>query len=424
MDRTISRRSFCLASLGVMLSPYLSTMARSAASGPGEWNLPGPTPHLIAHCVPWFSVRESATDSTLTWRHWKGDYGPAKHDPNNRRPDGLRDIASVYYPLIGPYSQWSPNVIRYHLETAKAAGIQGFFLDWNGQGDFTDLRVPQFLDEAQRLGMKIGICYEEKITFDWRQPKTRAEALQLIKSDLQYIQSRYMGHPAYLRRNGLPFLFQFNGWGQGALGPKYLTPEEYVQVLGTLPHPIVLGRQGLDPAYSTSAQSRYLWFTFNPHELLSFGPDARKMIDAGQLQFFMHMMSPGFNDTGVWGWGGGPRVVDRKGLSTLRSTFDHAFDNGPELIQIVTWNDFNEGTVIEPTRENGFQYLDAIATWWAERKGAKADLNAIRKPFLDYAHHCSPQQKAELPSDYEPYLDKRSLAVQEPHYLDQLATRQ
>lgn len=423
MDRAISRRAFCLGSLALMASPWLISKSGIAEAGDAAWNLPGPTPHPIAHCVPWFSVRESATDSTLTWRHWKGDYGPAKHDPNNRLPNGLRDIASIYYPLIGPYSLWNPAVIRYQLETAKAAGIQGFFLDWDGQGDFTDLRVPQYLDEAQRLDMKIAICYEEKITFDWRQPDTRAEDLADVESDLKYIQQRYMGHPAYMRRNGVPFLYQFNGWGQGKTGPKYLTPQEYVQVLATLPEPVVFGRQGLDPAYSTSAQCGYLWFSFDPKEIMRFGSDARAMIDKGQMEFFMNFIAPGFNDTGVWGWGGGPRIFERDGLSFLHSTFQHSFDGGPEILQLVTWNDFNEGTCLEPTLQNGFTYMDAFATWWAARHGRKADLDAIRKPFLDYVEQCGGEAKAELPPGYEACLAKRSLAVADPNYVEDLAAK-
>lgn len=373
--------------------------------------------------MPWFSARRSAPDPKLIWRHWKGNYGPAKHDPNNRVPSGLRDIASIYYPLIGPYSSGDPAVIRYHLATAKAAGIHAFFLVWDGQGDITDTCILPYLDEAQRLEMKIGVFYEEKNTFDWREPATRAEAVQMIASDLKYIQQRYMGHPAYLRRNDTPFLCQFNGSGEGPIGPKYLTPEEYVQVLQNLSEPILVGRQGLNPAYSTSAACRYLWIGFKPQQILRFGADARKMVDAGQAKFFMHMTCPGFDDTGVWGWGPGPRVFPRKGLSLLKSTFEHAFDGNPELIQIVTWNDFNEGTVVEPTIQNGFQYLDAIATWWSARNGQAADLDSIRRPFLDYVKQCSPEQLAELPAGYQAGLTKRPLTVDEPNYLESLVVK-
>ena len=154
---------------------------------------------------------------------------------------------------------------------------------------------------------------------------------------------------------------------------------------------------------------------------MHFGEQARQMVNERKLDFFAGMVSPGFDDTGVW-VGDGPRVTSREGLSLLRHTFDLSFTGAPELIQIVTWNDFNEGTVIEPTLEMGFQYLDAIATWWAEKQNRHADLAAIRKPFLDYVQNCSAEERAELPPEpYDPYLKSTALTVKVPNYLDHLA---
>jgi hypothetical protein len=135
------------------------------------------------------------------------------------------------------------------------------------------------------------------------------------------------------------------------------------------------------------------------------------------------MICPGFNDTGVWGWGGGPRVIDRKGLSFLKATFDQAFSHDPEVIQLITWNDFNEGTVMEPTREFGFDYLDALATWRAERHGRKADLAAIRKPYREYVRACAPWQRAELGPEGDS-LASHHLTVEVPDYLSVLAAQQ
>jgi hypothetical protein len=134
------------------------------------------------------------------------------------------------------------------------------------------------------------------------------------------------------------------------------------------------------------------------------------------------MICPQFDDQGVWGWGGGPRITPPEGLSLLKSTFDHSLLDGPELIQVVTWNDFNEGTFMEPSRENGFQYLDALATWWSSLSGSKPDLQAIRTPFLDYVSSCSPAEFSELPAaPYESYMAALSLEVSVPSYLNVLA---
>ena len=37
-----------------------------------------------------------------------------------------------------------------------------------------------------------------------------------------------------------------------------------------------------------------------------------------------------------------------------------AIDNHPDIIQIITWNDFGEGTTIEPAYEYEYTYLESI----------------------------------------------------------------
>src|ERR1041385_7304504 len=40
------------------------------------------------------------------------------------------------------------------------------------------------------------------------------------------------------------------------------------------------------------------------------------------------------------------------GGDTLRETLSRAMTNASSIVQIVTWNDFGEGTVVEPTQES------------------------------------------------------------------------
>jgi hypothetical protein len=41
----------------------------------------------------------------------------------------------------------------------------------------------------------------------------------------------------------------------------------------------------------------------------------------------------------------------------LHETLSRAWTNNSALVQIITWNDFGEGTTIEPTKEYGFRDL-------------------------------------------------------------------
>jgi hypothetical protein len=406
--------------------------------GERVWNLEGRQPHLVAHYMPWFEVTKDRTKkpvnkkpiatrlpsswyddereedvSSKSWRHWKWENGGPVRDPDQRWSNDQRKIASVGYPLIGPYNSRSRDVIRYHLRTAKAAGIQAFLVDWYGPGTFEDDRINLLLDEAEKAGMKVAICYEEKINFKgFRDVETRDEAVANVVSDLTYILERYTSHPAYLKRNRIPFIYQFNGWGKGPAGPNLLTPPEWRDVFAELPSPVVYGRQNLDEEYYPPIQGGYVWWNPDAAWLESVARRAGELKRNGRLSFFMSMICPGFDDTGVWGWGSGPRRVERVGLETLRQTFELSALGEPELVQIVTWNDFGEGTMVEPSREIGFWYLDALETWWGERTGRPVNLADNREPFLDYAARCSEDEKAELPEPpFDSYLAQQPVST-------------
>jgi hypothetical protein len=395
-------------------APAAATSPAPRRAPVGQWNLPGKPPYLAAHYLPWFSA-DSPDAASEPWDHWKwsGPGGGPSHDPRTRRPDGRRDIAAVDYPLIGAYDSSSAAVVRYHLGTMSAAGVQAVIVLWYGPGSDSDRRLPTLLDEADRLGLRVALCYEEKVNFPpYRQPETRDAVVETAVADLNDALSRYAGHPAYLKRNGKPFVCQFNGYGATRVGPKYLTPLECGEILGRLTVPVEYGRSGLDETYHPPVPSAYDWWPPAGGAFDAFARRAAALRDAGRLDFFATMLCPGFDDTGVWGWGDGPRRSDARGIATLRRTFDHALDGGPELVQVVTWNDFNEGTEAEPTRERGFELLDAIETWWGERTGRPVDLADNRRPFLDYVRACSAAQRQELPAPpFDAYLKPSTRAA-------------
>lgn len=389
------------------------------------WNLPGKPPHLVAHYMPWFAVQKSATEAARTWSHWKWTGGGVAHDPEKKGDNGRREIASAYYPLIGPYNSWSRAVVRYHLKTAQAAGIQAFLCIWYGPATDTDRQIPLLLEEAAPLGMRIAICYEEKINFpEYRSPESRDDLIKNVAGDLTYIQQKYGKHPAYLKRNGAPFIYQFNGWGSGDIGPQYLTPAEWKKIFARLKSPVVYARQNLDEAYYPTLHGAYQWWTPDATALTRFSTRAAQMVGEGKLKFFMTMACPGFDDSGVWGWGQGPRIFPRAGLSVFKDTFDRAWQGNPEIIQLVTWNDFNEGTVIEPTREFGYRYIDALETWWEQKTHRPVDLHDNRLPFYEYLRTCSLAELAEAPAKpFDEYIKHWPLTIDVPDVLNQAAPK-
>jgi hypothetical protein len=365
-------------------------------NGDTHWNLPGKEPHLIAHYLPWFET--DLNDPQDPWKHWKWQHPKADHDPTRTLANGLRDIASVNYPLIGPYSSDAPNVIAYHLKTMQAAGIDAVAFLWYGPNNPIDKRVKLVLDEAEKLGMRVAICYEEKINWPpYRFPQQRSQIVQQTINDLNYLLEHYTQHPAYLRRDNVPFIFQFNYSGADELGPRNILPGEFETILSALDKPLIYGRQNLHEAYHPNVPSTFVWFDMGNWPS-TFGQRAEALRQQGKLLFYMTMICPGFNDSGVWGWSSEPRISEAYGqMTTLKKTCKIATEQHPELVQIVTWNDFNEGTVVEPTVENGYKILDEIELWWNNMTGRSVNLLDNRDAYRQYLKTCSPAQRSLLP---------------------------
>ena len=64
-------------------------------------------------------------------------------------------------------------------------------------------------------------------------------------------------------------------------------------------------------------------------------------------------MWPGFDDSGVAGWGGANpacvRVLDNLGGAFFDATAAEALARDLDWVQVVTWNDWPEFTAVEPT---------------------------------------------------------------------------
>jgi hypothetical protein len=71
---------------------------------------------------------------------------------------------------------------------------------------------------------------------------------------------------------------------------------------------------------------------------------------------------PGFKDfyqEGGWGTGMGWEI-DHKNGETMQATLQKAETASVDFLQLITWNDFGEGTMIEPTLEFEYTMLEHV----------------------------------------------------------------
>jgi len=114
---------------------------------------------LMVHYMPWYVAKPYS--ASWGW-HWT---------MNHFNPEvitgGKRQIASWYYPLIGPYDSLDPAVLEYHVLLMKLSGIDGVAVDWYGSDNFNDYainnqRTLALLNYTRKAGLKFSLCYEDQ----------------------------------------------------------------------------------------------------------------------------------------------------------------------------------------------------------------------------------------------------------------------
>lgn len=342
-----------------------------------------PPPIVMAHYMPWFRA-EPMPDGSTRWEHWPWFGKGPKHDPDDVAPDGRRDLASVFYPMIGPYHGADPDVIEYHVRTARAAGIQGFIADWYGPGTYTDDVFGRLAEAADSNDFRVAVCLEEKTFFpNYSKAATREEAQAEMSRQIEHVLQTHARRPSYFRFDGRPVFFLFNNHQDGALGRHVFSPEEIAAVLDRLPEKILLVRGHTEPDYWGTARGAYAWIGDAAYrrQFYETAAEARK---EGRLDFVAGVANPGFNDTGVWGWGHGPRVTPRRGIREYEEQWLDAEGESLDLIQVATWNDFNEGSTIEPAVEYGFDFVNLTEQFVGRITGRPVDLSDNDQPLKDF----------------------------------------
>lgn len=322
--------------------------------------------------TPWKS------DGWGAWGH-AGENGK-RHEPDRVGADGRRDVASVFYPAVGPYDMSDPELVEYHCQLLKMAGVDGisFNLSFYQRDPWRQWSMRLYVDTMRQYGLQGILRFENKF-YDhvYRDPK---QALDAAYADmdawlkmLEPVQYRVGGRPVFM-------LFTF------ALSPDELRTWKERSAADRRP---VVVTYGADPKYAGVVDGRFGWAGDAPVRSSDHPPyrqyadpaavraneahdlkRADELFRSGQITFYVAGVSPGFDDIGCWGWGQGPRKVDRDGGHTYRYRWEQVLRTNLPVVMVPTWNDWAEGTVIEPTVEFGTDYLEMTRQYTARFKRA------------------------------------------------------
>lgn len=318
---------------------------------------------VMVYYMPWYAAKPHSAE--WGW-HWTMNH----FDPEKVNASGEREIASWYYPLIGPYDSSDPAVLEYHVLLMKLAGIDGVIVDWYGSTDYfdyaaVDRNTARIFDYTRKAGLKFAVCYEDQTVQRLIDGKriSAAEAIHHAQQEMLYLQSNFFCDPSYFRIKGKPLFENF--------GPQYFTSttnwDEIFSVLEASNRPSFFTEDNRLASGAGAFDWPPMWLSQQPGTGGVLSDAALKSYLAefegksAAWPAFISSAFPRFHDVyeraGVrnyWGYLG-----DRNG-ETLRESLNRALANNSALVQIVTWNDFGEGTTIEPTKEYGFRDLNVI----------------------------------------------------------------
>lgn len=306
---------------------------------------------VLAHYMPWFEAKPISAQ--WGW-HWTMN----AFDPE-KVIDGKRAIASHYQPLIGPYDSGDAVVLEYQLLTMKLAGIDGVIVDWYGLTDFRDYatlhrNTTRTLETAERLKMKFVICYEDQTIPALVEAKRigAADRAAHAAKEIRWLGQYWFRSPSYVSLDGKPALLSFGQTG--------LTDAEWSQCLQQAQTPVSYFSQH---QRRTAAVGAFDWPVPSDAQnaFERFHKESRSWPRAIPVAF------PRFVDIYAEARVGKSygRVDDDHGKS-FRTMLERALQSNAPIVQLATWNDWGEGTVIEPSVEFGYRDLETVQ--WLRRK--------------------------------------------------------
>jgi glycoprotein endo-alpha-1,2-mannosidase len=347
---------------------------------------------VYAHLCTWFKTKEFSG----RWEMWGSDYADALHDPDRRLEDGRHDIAATAYPLTDVYDTSDPALIEYHFLLMRLAGIDGIVVDWDGRrlNAYRHEGLMAVLPYLERYHLKLILCFEEWCGY-WPKgtyPDRRAE-INAAREEIRYLMDTFVNTPIYGTVGGKKPVIIFR-----KIPDQWFSADEWEQQLA----PLITDNGGVllidtDPASRLAQVSdgTYFWiggFSKNVSTLQHCEKVYRDFLAAPgtslrtQPPFRFGSAHPAFNDTPVWGWGDGPRIAPDYEGRRFQLTWELSISNAVDLVQLVTWNDWNEGSAIEPADTYGYRYLELNKKYSAQYKGIADTVpnEALRLPLKLY----------------------------------------
>ena len=319
----------------VVLSMLLTPAFAKAAPAAPEANVGLPAqslsdPLVLAFYYPWF-------DETTWTYEWLSDLPAERYASSDRATMGR------------------------HIEQAQRAGIDAFLVAWYGQGDGnpTEANLAALLEEASARNFRIGILFETNSPF--------MGASGGVSGALTHALATHATHPAFLRADGRPVFFFWRPYIYGVdawrdvraqVDPGY----------GSL-----WISEGVDTSFLSVFDGHHLYSnSWNPPaDLTATNQKFANLVQQAREQHGAHKqwvatVMPGYDDVKIRPGAG--FATDRAGGAYFERAWQAAIASQPNWIVINSFNEWPEGSYIEPSEAYGDLFLNISAVWSGQFK--------------------------------------------------------
>ena len=276
----------------LFLTLFLCLLAPSAGAAAA-------TPRVGIFYYSWYSTepRDGA------YRHWT----------QNNRPAPFQ-IASNFFPARGVYSSSDPVVLRAQMRDIRGAGVDEVIVSWWGTGSIEDQRLPAVLKAARAEHMAVALHIEP---YGGRSPASVA------------------GDVAHFRPLGITDFYVY----EPLLSPAL----DWAVANASLSGARMFAGTGLAGFAATGRFTGVYTYDIVRYRSSSFG----RICAQARVQHLLCAPSvgPGFDSRRSTG---ATTVQPRRRGQTYDRMWRAALNAAPDMVTVTSYNEWHEGTQIEP----------------------------------------------------------------------------
>lgn len=266
------------------------------------------------------------------------------------------------------YNSSDDAAIDRQVHWAANAGITGFISSWWGPGDQTDSNFAKLLAHSASLQQSTDYHFTSTVYVESDAPAL--QGMGNMVNGLRYLLSYYSANAHFMRWHGKTLLFIWDPLGHGRTLSWWANVRHQVD-----PNNQVLwSAEGVDASLLDVFDGIHLfsagYWGLQHGNMGAVDWSFRAMINNYNAVHHTHKLwaagvTPGYNDTRIPGRPGA-FVVSRNNGATYNTSWRAALSSNPDWVTITSFNEWYEGSMLEPSVSYHSQYLDITKRYTRE----------------------------------------------------------